>query len=110
MEDRREDEVVSRIFGTKYDSLSELLRKMLEIEDRDPVHVYVTFLTARQLRDKLVEDYVSFFESHKQMRSELDELLERGLRSRRRIQFGDDVCDQKFLTWFEKFFLREYRI
>ena len=47
LKDERHEEAEMRLLGAKYDSLPELLRKILEREDGDPVLGYVTFLTAR---------------------------------------------------------------
>ena len=51
LEGERHEEAEMRLFGAKYDSLPELLGKMLERNDGDAVLGYVTFLTAKQLRD-----------------------------------------------------------
>ena len=49
LENERVTDAEYRVFGAKYDSMPELLRKMIEKEDGDPLFVYITFLTAKQL-------------------------------------------------------------
>ncbi|MCY3626651.1 MAG: hypothetical protein OXG88_03310 [Gammaproteobacteria bacterium] len=106
---KREAEVETRLFGAKYDSLPELLRKLLESDDGDPIQIYVTFLTAQQLRNKLVNDnaFAKFFDERVEMLNKLDELITKGLQFRERL-FPEDSNNQEFLTWFEQTFMMEF--
>ena len=108
LEDEREAEVEIRLFGAKYDSLPELLSKLLESEDGDPIQIYVTFLTAQQLRNRLFQDFRSFFDERGAMLHKLDELIAKGLQFRDHIPFPEDSNNQEFLTWFERMFMQEF--
>ena len=108
LDDERFTEAEYRLFGAKYDSLPELLRKMIEHEDKDPLFVYITFLTAKQLRSSLEKKYGAFLHDRKEMLSRLDRLISDGLMCRERIQLGDEVESNDFLEWYESMFLREF--
>ena len=97
-----------RMFGAKYDSLPELLRKVFEAEQRDPVMVYVTFLCAKQVRNWVVKQHGSFAASRSSMLDELDELIARGLAVRDEIELDQNGQDKQFLDWYEAMFLREF--
>lgn len=97
-----------RFFGAKYDSLPELLRKMIEKEGNDPLYVYITFLTAKQLRDGLAKDYKWFVDERKSMLRDLDCLIRKGLRYRDRIQLDSSQETSQFLSWYESMFLKEF--
>ena len=80
--DGRHEEAEIRLLGAKYDSLPELLRKTLEREDGDPVLGYVTFLTAKQLRDSLTKRDRRFFQVRKPLVRKLDQLIATGIERR----------------------------
>ena len=102
------DDAEYRLLGAKYDSLPELLRKMDEAEDQDPLMVYVTFLTAKQLRNRIALKYPSFVSERQEMLDVLDRLIARGLQKRELIEFPESGEREKFLDWFEPHFLNEH--
>ena len=108
LEDERVIDAECRVFGAKYDSMPELLRKMIENDDRDPLFVYVTFLTARQLRNWLVGKYDWFLQGRKAMLRDLDRLITKGLRHRDHIHLEGDDDTEQFLVWYESMFLKEF--
>ena len=77
LQDGRYKEAETRLLGAKYDSLPELLRKFLERDDGDPVLVYVTFLTAKQIRDSLAKHDPKFFRDRRSLTVKLDSLIAR---------------------------------
>ena len=105
--DGRYEEVEIRLLGAKYDSLPELLRKTLECEDGDPVLGYVTFLTAKQLRDSLARRDWEFFRGRKPLVRKLDRLIAAGIGRRDTILPIDDAQSRAFLEWFEPVFLKD---
>ena len=107
LDDGRHDEVEMRLLGAKYDSLPELLRKSLEREDGDPVLGYVTFLTARQLRDSLGRRDRQFFRDRSSLVRNLDRLIAAGIERRGVIFSNDDAQTREFLDWFEPVFLND---
>lgn len=107
LDDGRHDEVEMRLLGAKYDSLPELLRKSLEQEDGDPVLGYVTFLTARQLRDSLGRRDRQFFRDRSSLVRNLDRLIAAGIERRGAIFPNDDAQTREFLDWFEPVFLND---
>ena len=108
LEDERVIDAEYRFFGAKYDSMPELLRKMIEKKEGDPLFVYITFLTARQLRNWLVAEYAWFLDGRKAMLRDLDRLIAKGLRRRDQIPFKEDIDTDQFLSWYESMFLREF--
>ena len=107
LEDGRHEEAEMRLLGAKYDSLPELLRKKLEGDDGDPVLGYVTFLTAKQLRESLDGRYSEFFRARCSLVRKLDDLIAAGIERRGAIFPNDDVQTRKFLDWFEPAFLND---
>ena len=107
LENGRDDEAEVRLLGAKYDSLPELLRKVLEREDGDPVHDYVTFLTAKQIRASLARLNPRFFRVRRSRVRRLDRLIAKGIKRRATIFPGDHECSRAFLDWFEPVFLKD---
>ncbi|MDE0192291.1 MAG: hypothetical protein OXQ90_13125 [Gammaproteobacteria bacterium] len=113
LEDGRRGDAEIRLLGAKYDSLPELLRKILKRADGDdgdggdPVHEYVTFLTARQVRESLGSLYPRFFGEHRPRVRELDRLIATGIARRDAIFPGGEVHNRAFLDWFEPAFLND---
>ena len=107
LEDGRHEEAEMRLFGAKYDSLPELLGKMLEREDGDAVLGYVTFLTAKQLRDALYKHDRRFFRDRKPLVRKLDRLIAAGVKRRDEIFLSNDAQAGAFLEWFEPVFLKD---
>ncbi len=98
-----------RLLGAKYDSLPELLRKVVDQDESDPLFVYITFLTAKQLRVELGKKYEWFFNHRTDMIEELDHLIAQGLERRSQIELdGDDDAAESFFNWFETMFLTEF--
>ena len=107
LKDERHEEAEMRLLGAKYDSLPELLRKILEREDGDPVLGYVTFLTARQLRKSLAKRYQGFFAERKSLVRKLDRQIKKGTMFRDKIFPVSDDEIHAFLEWFEPAFLKD---
>ena len=107
LDDERCSDAEMRLLGAKYDSLPELLRKLLEREDADPVLDYVTFLTAKQLRDSLRKHAPQFFRDRKSLLRKLDRLIAKGIERRVRVFRSDDPRARAFLEWFEPVFLKD---
>ena len=107
LEDGRHKDAETRLLGAKYDSLPELLRKMLQREDSDPVLGYVTFLTARQLRASLARRNRKFFRDRGPQVRHLDRLIATGIKRRDGIFAPEDAQARAFLEWFEPVFLKD---
>ena len=107
LEDGRHKDAEMRLLGAKYDSLPELLQKMLELKDGDPVLGYITFLTAKQIRDSLENLEPDFFRDRKSLVRKLDRLIAAGIERRDRIFSHEDVQARAFLDWFEPVFLKD---
>ena len=107
LEDERYDDAEMRLLGAKYDSLPELLRKTLERTDGDAVLRYITFLTAKQLRDSLEDGYPTFFSQRKPLARKLDQLIADGIEGRGEMFPGEDGETRGFLDWFEPAFLED---
>ena len=106
LEDARYKEAETRLLGAKYDSMPELLRKLLEREDGDPVLGYVTFLTAKQMRDSLAKYDPQFFRDRRSLTRKLDGLIAEGIERRDRIFRPEATQAREFLEWFEPVFLK----
>ena len=107
LEDGRHKDAELRLLGAKYDSLPELLRKMLQREDIDPVLGYVTFLTAKQLRALIAERHRTFFRDRGPQVRRLDRLIATGIKRREGIFAPEDAQARAFLAWFEPVFLKD---
>ena len=99
--DERYDDAEMRLLGAKYDSLPELLRKTLGRTDGDAVLRYITFLTAKQLRDSLEDGYPTFFSQRQPLVRKLDRLIADGIEGRGEVFPGEDGEARSFLDWFE---------
>ena len=101
---RRESEAEARLFGAKYDSLPQLLEKTISREDGDDVMAYITFLCARQTRNRVSQAYPEFMKTHKKDVMALNRLLKQlpVIRARLSLQMTDST---EFLDWYEKMFL-----
>ncbi len=104
--ERGEDrDAEARLFGKKYDSLPVLLERTLERVEGDPVMQYVTFLSAKQVRDRIRRSNADFWRAHGLGAAALDELLDKLPDVRSRLQMeGKDA--PVFLEWYERMFLR----
>ena len=108
--ERSEDrQAESRMFGAKYDSLPVLLKRTIEREDSDVVMDYVTFLCAKQIRDRIAKSQPEFWQRHRQVTGSLDGLLGSipALRESVSAEVGDAA---DFLDWYEKMFLRTIQV
>lgn len=106
LDEGRPQEVVERLLGAKYDSLPVLLQRRWEQEDGDPVQVYLTFLCARQLWERVRERDRKFARSQAEAARELEGWLRRLPELRERLDFGRSEERDAFLDWFEPAFLR----
>ncbi len=107
LENERHEDAEMRLLGAKYDSLPELLRKLLEGKDGDPILAYVTFLTAKQVRNSLRKRDPQFFRDRRSLVRKLDRLIAEGIKRRDRIFPGEDVQSSAFIEWFEPVFLKD---
>ena len=103
----RTTEAEWRMFGTKYDSLPELLRKLLLPDEHDRVLAYVSFLTAKQIRNWLASNHRSFVSARSEMLKTLDQQLDMGLKHIRQELIEQDALGIKFLNWYDQMFLEE---
>ena len=106
LEDGREKEVDSRLFGKKYDSLGHLLDRVeAEKDTGDDVDRYVLVLCAHQLVNLMRTEYSEFWSTRpdqaKELRHKVSE-MESVLRQRIAASGGDMPA---FLDWFDHWFL-----
>ena len=102
-----EREAVYRLFGSKYDSLPNLIDKVLEEEDGDLVNRYITLLTARQSLRRLRKSYPDFFEKHGRLAAQLENQLRKTDKLRARFDFEGPRAQKQFLDWYERIFLAQ---
>lgn len=103
----REREVEYRLFGQKYDSLSNLLNRVTDPEERiDDVDRYVIALCARQLCDDIKRDFRDYWSGHGPAARALERRLAEVTTVRQRLTAGNDVRLAEFLDWFEPLFVR----
>ncbi len=100
-----EREAVYRLFGNKYDSLPNLIDKVLADDEGDLVNRYLTLLTARQLLRRLDAKNPDFFKKHNRSAQELGEQLKGTERLKAQLALGDASEHEEFLDWYEKNFL-----
>lgn len=102
-----EGEAVYRLFGEKYDSLPNLVRKTIAAEDGDLVNRYITLLCARMTLDRIEDNHQAFAIAHKAqikgMRKELDAVEQ----LRARFSFATPDERATFFEWFDKMFLKD---
>ena len=111
--DNQNQELEALMFGQKHDSLPVLLKQTLNnmnAEDKpiEPINAYITFLTAKQLKDELIESEeisTGFFEDRKRHVEDLDRLINNGIyESKEKIT--DNFDQPEFIGWFEAIFLK----
>ena len=111
--DNQNQELEALMFGQKHDSLPVLLEQTLNgmnAEDKpiEPINVYITFLTAKQLKNELIESeeiLTGFFNDRKPHVEDLDRLINKGIcESKEKITENFD--QPRFISWFEAMFLR----
>ena len=108
LENQREEEAQIRLFGRKYDSMSELLRKLAESKDQDPLMMYVTFLAAKQILSWLEKNYTSFLLERQSLIQDLTRLIDLGISNRKLLKHESDNLTTQFFEWYEEIFLREF--
>ena len=108
LENEREEEAQIRLFGKKYDSMGELLRKLTESKDQDPLIMYVTFLAAKQILSWLEENYTSFLLKRESLTQDLSRLIDLGLSNRKLLKKKSGNLTTQFFEWYEEIFLREF--
>ena len=111
--DNQNQEMEAMMFGQKHDSLPVLLEQTLinmNAEDKliEPINAYITFLTAKQLKNELIESeeiLTDFFKDRIRHVEDLDRLINDGLgESKKKI--AEDFDQPKFIGWFETMFLK----
>lgn len=106
LDEERPREAVYRLFGRKYDSLGNLLDRVLSAEDvRDDVDRYVILLCAQQLLRELSKSFPEFWSEHASDVAELDLALQRAKEIRDRLLERDGASMAPFLDWFDRWFL-----
>ncbi|MEZ4222319.1 MAG: hypothetical protein R3B13_15385 [Polyangiaceae bacterium] len=100
-------DAVFRMFGRKYDSLPNLLDRVLaEDSALEDVDRYVMVLCARQLCRELAKDYPAFWQEHRDDVLALNERFTKAESIRGRLCDGHTEELTEFLEWFERRFLR----
>lgn len=104
----REKEVDYLLFGKKYDSLPQLLKRVLDEEkEADPVNRYVLLLCARQVVDRVRKEASEAFRAdHRDDFQALEGRLAHIAGLREALAFPTPGERDSFLQWFETRFLR----
>jgi hypothetical protein len=101
----RDKEAESRMFGAKYDSLPLLLKKTIDRKDGDDVMNYITFLCAKQAKERIAKAHPDFMNAHRKDARVLNDLLKQLPMIRKKL--SPQITDStQFLDWYEKMFLR----
>ena len=98
-----------RLFGEKYDSLGNLLNRVVReaAEDKgDLVEQYVMALCAKQLERELRREYPEFWREYSADVKKLRERIDVALSVRQRLVARDPKEMPAFLKWFDDWFLR----
>jgi hypothetical protein len=102
----REHEAVCRLFGARHDSLGTLVMRLRDDTTGDPLHRYVTFLTARQMMDTLKSKFPGFFANHRERHLEVEALLAPLSELGASLDLGGTPSENaEFLEWFRRAFL-----
>lgn len=102
-------DAVYRLFGEKYDSLGNLLNRVVKDAEEgsgDLVEQYVMALCARQLERELRREQPEFWQAHGQDVATLRARIEAALAVRERLVARSPTEMPAFLDWFERWFLR----
>lgn len=102
-----EREVVYRLFGEKYDSLPNLIRKTIATDDGDLVNRYITLQCARMTLDRIERNHAEFVLRHKSEIKALRKDLEAVENLRDQFSFGSREERATFFEWFDKMFLKD---
>lgn len=105
--DGHDKDAVYRLFGNKYDSLPNLIGKVLEDRDGDLVNRYVTLLTARQLLQHLKALYPEFFVEHQKGAREVTTSLDRIQELQASFELGSRSDQKEFFSWYGRMFLSQ---
>jgi hypothetical protein len=109
LRDGKEREATYRLFGLKYDSLGNLLTRVL-MDDKDGkgdlIEHYVIALCARQLVNELRRENKEYWQEHVADGQRLHNQLDATRMIRERIVLRDPENMPAFLDWFDHWFLR----
>jgi hypothetical protein len=107
LEEERDSVAVYRLFGRKYDSLGQLLRRITKEEQgSDPVVAYLIALCAKQLVAYFERSYPTFRAAHTRDFAALWLQMEDAEAVKERLRFDEPADRVAFLEWFEARFLR----
>ena len=107
LEEDRAKEAEYRLLGQKYDSLPNLLRRVLDDDtSEDTVTRYVIVLCAKQLVRRVREEYPRFRAAHAGAFRTLERQIRTGERLRDDFTFGTPEERTDFLAWFDEWFLK----
>jgi hypothetical protein len=96
-------EASARLFGAKYDSLPELLRKTEEKSD-DPVTRYIIFLCGLQIANRVKKSHPDFWTDNKIERRELERELSKIEAMEESLPL--ESTDEEFIAWYRQMFLK----
>jgi hypothetical protein len=110
LEQGNEREATYRLFGKKYDSLGNLLTRILHAEAHaDAVDRYVIVLCAKQLCSEVKARWPDFWREHAADGAELTRLFEQARPIREALISKDPGEMSPFLDWFDEWFLRRQK-
>ena len=100
-------EATYRLFGRKYDSLGNLLDRVVEEQgSSDVVDNYVIVMCARQMCLEVSGDYPDYWSEHVADAQALEERFSSLMTMRTRLIADNPDGFEDFLTWFDRWFLR----
>jgi hypothetical protein len=105
LEAGRFKEAEYRLLGKKYDSLYNLLDRVLQETEGDLVGRYTIVLSAKQLLREVERAYPEFRKAHWERFKTLKRRIIEAERIRQSFSFGDRTEREAFLTWFDDWFL-----
>ena len=71
---------------------------------------YVTFLSARQVRDRIAKAEPQFWRKHRKDREHLEDMLAGLPDMRKALPLEGDPQRERFLDWYESMFLEEIQL
>ena len=108
---KNEKEAVYRLFGKKYDSLGNLLDRVLAGDCvGDDVHHYVIMLCVRQMCDEIQKAFPDFWSANQDGVAKIEERLQHASAIRARLVANNSPGMSAFLSWFDKWFLVRARM
>lgn len=99
-------EALYRLFGTKHDSLGNLLRRLGEDRERDAIDRYLIGLCAQQICTGIQRTHPAFWAAHRQHAAELEAAIAQATAARDDIAARNSGDMPAFLDWFEDWFVR----